>query len=83
VLVRLRAVHLVEDHVLQLPVTPVDLTDALGLSSVHVNRVLQELRGSGLIPLRGGAVHVLNWEGLKAAGDFNPTSLHLARNETL
>jgi CRP-like cAMP-binding protein len=81
--VRLRAVHLVEDHALQLPVTPVDLTDALGLSSVHVNRVLQELRGSGLIPLRGGAVHVLNWEGLKAAGDFNPTSLHLARNETL
>jgi hypothetical protein len=39
--------------------------------------------GSGLITLRGGAVHVLNWEGLKAAGDFNPTSLHLARNETL
>jgi CRP-like cAMP-binding protein len=74
---------LVEDYTFQLPVTQVDLADALGLSSVHVNRVLQELRGSGLITLRGGAVHVLNWEGLKAACDFNPTSLHLARNENL
>src|SRR5688572_2740544 len=44
-LVRLRAVHLVEDHAFQLPVTQVDLADALGLSPVHVNRVLQELRG--------------------------------------
>ena len=44
---------------------------------------LQELHGSELITLRGGAVHVLNWEGLKAAGDFDPTSLHLARNENL
>jgi CRP-like cAMP-binding protein len=82
-LVRLRAVHLVEDHAFQLPVTQVDLADALGLSPVHVNRVLQELRGNGLITLRGGAVHVLNWEGLKAAGDFDPTYLHLVGNESL
>jgi hypothetical protein len=39
--------------------------------------------GAGVSEARGGAVHMLNWEGLKAAGDFDPTSLHLARNENL
>ena len=44
-LVRLRAVELVEDHAFDLPVTQAELADALGISNVHVNRVLQDLRG--------------------------------------
>ena len=48
-LVRFRAVGLVEDHACQLPLTQAELGDALGLSTVHVNRVLQELRGDDLI----------------------------------
>ena len=44
-LVRLRAVELVEDHAFNLPVTQAELGDALGISAVHVNRVPQELRG--------------------------------------
>ena len=82
-LVRLRAVELVEDHTFKLPVTQVDLADALGLSPVHVNRVLQELRGNGLITLRGGAVHVLDWDGLQQAGEFDPTYLHLKKKQAL
>ena len=82
-LVRLRAVELVEDHTFKLPVTQVDLADALGLSTVHVNRVLQELRGNGLITLRGGAVHVLDWDGLQQAGEFDPTYLHLKKKQAL
>jgi len=53
------------------------LGDALGLSTVHVNRVLQELRGSDLITLRGGFLTVLDWDGLKTAGEFDPAYLHL------
>ena len=55
--------------------------DALGISTVHVNRVLQDLRGDGLIRLEGGTLTVLDWEELKRVGDFDPTYLHLAYPE--
>jgi CRP-like cAMP-binding protein len=82
-LVRLRAVGLVEDHAFTLPVTQAELGDAFGLSTVHVNRVLQDLRGDGLITLRGVSLKVLDWEGLKKAGEFDPTYLHLVKQEAL
>ena len=82
-LVRLRAVELVEDHAFDLPVTQGDLADALGISNVHVNRVSQELRKMGLIALQGKTLRVLDWEGLKATGEFDPTYLHLAKKEAL
>ena len=44
---------MVEDHAFSLPVTQGKLDDALGISTVHVNRVLQELRGEGPIPWHG------------------------------
>ena len=80
-LVRLKAVGLAKDHSYALPITQDELGDALGLSSVHVNRVLQELRDQGLIVLGGGRVSAPDWEGLKAAGEFDPTYLHLDRED--
>ncbi len=77
----MRAVGLAEEHTCDLPITQAEIGDALGLSTVHVNRVLQELRGAGLIRLEGGTLTVLNWEGLKEAGDFDPTYLHLENRE--
>jgi CRP-like cAMP-binding protein len=77
VLVRMRAVGLANGHECELPVTQAEIGDALGLSTVHVNRSLQELRGDRLIELRGGSLTVLNWGGLKKAGEFDPTYLHL------
>jgi hypothetical protein len=47
------------------------------LSTVHVNRSLQELRGKGLIILKGSLLTVVNWQGLKKTGEFDPTYLHL------
>jgi CRP-like cAMP-binding protein len=82
-LVRLRAVELVEDHVFDLPVTQAELADALGITNVHVNRVLQDLRGAGLISLHGKTLKVLDWEGLKTVGEFDPTYLHLVKQEAL
>jgi CRP-like cAMP-binding protein len=82
-LVRLRAIGLVEDHVFELPVTQAELGDALGLSTVHVNRVLQDLRGEHLIALHGGCLKVLDWDGLKAAGAFDPAYLHLVKREAV
>jgi CRP-like cAMP-binding protein len=77
VLVRFKAVNLVTDHACELPITQTELGDSLGLSTVHVNRVLQELRGEGLITLRGSVLKVEDWGGLKRAGEFDPTYLHL------
>ncbi len=54
-----------------------ELADALGLSAVHVNRSLQEHCGDGLFRLRGGSLTILNWDGLKSAGEFDPAYLHL------
>lgn len=77
VLVKMRAVGLANGLACELPITQTELGDALGLSTVHVNRSLQELRAEGLIEWRRGALSVLNWDGLKKAGEFDPTYLHL------
>ena len=76
-LVRYRAVGLAEDHSCEMPLTQAEIGDALGLSAVHVNRVLQELRGAGLIVLNNGSLKIQDWKALKATGEFDPTYLHL------
>jgi CRP-like cAMP-binding protein len=76
-LVRLRAVGLADDLSCELPMTQTEFGDALGISTVHTNRVLQDLRAEGLITLRERTLSVLDWEGLKRTGDFDPTYLHL------
>jgi CRP-like cAMP-binding protein len=72
-----RAVGLTTNHEIDLPVTQAEIGDALGISTVHANRVIQELRANNLITWFGNKLAVLDWEGLKAAGDFDPTYLHL------
>ena len=82
-LVRLRAAELVEDHAFTLPLTQAELADALGISAVHANRVLQDLRAENLITWRGDTLRVLDWEGLQKAGEFDPAYLHLVKKEAL
>ena len=76
--VRMRAVGLADGNSVEIPMTQAELGDALGLSTVHVNRVLQERRGDGLITLRGRYLGVEDWPGLKQAGEFDVTYLHLS-----
>lgn len=59
------------------PVTQEDLSDALGLTAVHVNRSLKGLRQEGLVLLKGGRAEVLDWPGLVFAGEFDATYLGL------
>jgi CRP-like cAMP-binding protein len=77
--VRLKAVGLTNGDTYEFPLTQAEFGDALGLSTVHVNRTLQDLRGDGLITLRNGSVTVLNWDRLRQAGEFDPTYLHLRK----
>ena len=76
-LVRLKVVGLVEDDTFDLPITQVELADAIATSNVHVNRVLQAMRANGLIQTRGTQVIVPDWERLKEEGEFDPLYLHL------
>lgn len=75
---RMRAAGLVERNRCRFPATQTHLSDALGLSVVHTNRVLQTLRGDGLITFRSGELLVLDWQGLQAAGEFDAAYLHLS-----
>ena len=77
ILTRLKAVGLADEHRCELPIIQAELGDALGLSTVHVNRSLQELRGDGLITLRDHLLTIEDWDGLKNAGEFDPAYLHL------
>ena len=78
-LLRLRAVGLATDDSYELPVTQLDLGDTTGLSNVHVNRTLQELRRQGLIELKGRRLRILNLPRLKAIAEFKSNYLHLDR----
>jgi acyl dehydratase len=55
------------------------MADALGLTSVHVNRVLKEMRGKALITLRSNTLVIEAWDELLRAAEFDPTYLHLDR----
>lgn len=79
--VRLDAVGQVHDDTIHLPITQAELGDTLGLSTVHVNRVLQELRKDGLIRWQGNALSVLDWDRLKTAAEFTPTYLNVQKEQ--
>lgn len=76
---RLRPVGMVEGHSCAMPVTQTDLADATGLSVVHLNRTLQELRAAGLIVLRDRTLMIPDMEALKNAALFSPNYLQLYR----
>jgi CRP-like cAMP-binding protein len=78
---RLRAVGLADERSCELPITQAEYADAAGLSTVHVNRVLQALRADGIIELNGDRLIIPDWDKLKKAGDFDPTYLHLERDQ--
>ena len=77
ILLRLEAVGLAKVSGCELPLTQTDIGDALGLTNVHVSRVLQELRRQRLITSRQKALVVHDWEGLKRAAEFEPSYLHI------
>jgi CRP-like cAMP-binding protein len=75
-IVRMQAVGLSSQHSIELPLTQTDIADALGLSTVHVNRTLQEIRRAGLIKFDRGKLVAVDWPRLREAGEFDQTYLH-------
>jgi CRP-like cAMP-binding protein len=67
---RLASRGLANNGAFAMPLTQEVLADILGLSVVHVNRTLQQMRREGLIELRQGRLSLLNREPLVAAAEF-------------
>ncbi|MGZ2411279.1 CRP-like cAMP-binding protein [Sphingomonas sp. F9_3S_D5_B_2] len=80
-LVRYRIVGVVSDNTIPFPMTQEELAEATGLTAVHVNRVLKQLRTDGLIDLENKMLTVLDFPGLQKAGQFEPGYLHLVRTQ--
>jgi CRP-like cAMP-binding protein len=74
---RLETVGLTDGRSCDFPLTQNDLADATGLTAVHVNRMLQELRSDGLLELERKRLFIPDVEALKSAAMFNPNYLHL------
>lgn len=76
-MLRSRAAGLASGNSCPLPLTQADLAEILGLSIVHINRTLQDLRGQGLVAMGQGSLTVHDWDTLVDVGDFRADYLHL------
>jgi CRP-like cAMP-binding protein len=76
---RLAIVGLADADTYELPLTQSDLADCMGLSTVHINRMLQELRSEDLLEWKGGTVSLLNLEKLHQVAEFDPSYLYMEK----
>jgi CRP-like cAMP-binding protein len=76
--VRLETYGLAREGSYELPLTQVHLSDAIGLSRIHMNRSLQELRRQDLLTFENGRLIIHDWERLVEVGHFRPDYLSLS-----
>jgi CRP-like cAMP-binding protein len=76
--VRLDVVRRTNGWSFYLPLSQGEMADVLGLSLVHMNRVIQTLRRERLISWSNQTITILDWERLKDVAEFDPTYLSLS-----
>ena len=76
---RLEIVGKARDYEFEFRIGQADLADVLGLSVVHTNRTLQDLRSQNLLTWRNGVIRILDWPALTNLAEFEPTYLSLIR----
>lgn len=79
---RLRIAGLANGQAFSFPFTQSDLADALGLTAIHTNRVLRDLREDGLLIFRGAAVQLLDLEALYGMTQFDEGYLALGTGDS-
>ncbi len=77
--VRLQVVKRTSGMSFYLPLSQAELADVLGLSVVHMNRVIGALRKVGVISWANYTVTILNWHRLQEIAEFDPTYLSMVR----
>lgn len=73
---RLRLVGRVIDNTFAIPLTQEQLGEAMGVTSVHTNRILRDLRVDGVLELQRGTVKILNEDKLQELAQFDGRYLH-------
>jgi CRP-like cAMP-binding protein len=76
---RLESMGLADERRYIFPATQEDVADVLGISTVHANRTVQDLRRTGLVTRTDHEVHILDFEQLANVGQFDPAYLNLRR----
>ena len=74
---RFHAIGLTDGTRFELPVTQSELADTLALSTVHINRTLQELRRQGLVSMNGKTLEIHDLTALQTVAVFDAAYLHL------
>jgi CRP-like cAMP-binding protein len=77
--VRLGLVGLVDDISYDLKLTQIDVAECLGLTAVHVNRTLRDLREQGMVEFSRGRVTIRDMARLRKIAEFEPDYLYLER----
>jgi CRP-like cAMP-binding protein len=72
---RFRAAGVADEDNCAFPLTQSEAADALGISVVHMNRVLQQLRKKGLVSLSRGQLSIIDKDALYLAAEFDPEYL--------
>jgi CRP-like cAMP-binding protein len=75
--VRLVSAGLSDGTRFALGITQADISEVCGITSVHANRVLRQLREERLCIFRSSLVEILDVEGLARRGQFNPAYLYI------
>ena len=74
--IRLRKIGLSDDGRIELPLSQIVLADALGMTSVHLNRVFKELKSSKIMALSRGRLEILDLDKLVEIAGFDQNYLH-------
>lgn len=75
---RAKACGMGEDTGFTCPITQYQLADALGLSPIHMNRMLRELREEGLLIFKNGRVEYLNHKGLIYLAEYDGEFMNMS-----
>ena len=73
---RLEQAGIIHDGQFELPMTQEELSEAIGITSVHVNRVLRQMQREGLLEMRRMRARILDRKGLERAASFDEAYLY-------
>ncbi|QPC94843.1 Crp/Fnr family transcriptional regulator [Mesorhizobium sp. INR15] len=75
--IRLQVVKHTDGTSFRFPLSQAEMADVMGLSIVHMNRVIGALRKTGLISWANHTISILDWDRLAAVAEFDPTYLSM------
>ena len=81
--IRLDIVGLTRGGAYDLPVSQQELAEMLGITPVHANRTLQQLRKTGAVEFAGGVVSIHDFDALSRVAEFDPSYLYLDRHRRM